>query len=177
MSGRTNPLREQRVVVGMAGDVGVAYGVRLLEVLRRMAVESHLVLTDAAAKALGPGADDVRRLADRVYDEANQAARISSGSFLTTGMVVAPCSARSLAAIVMGVATNLVYRAADVTLKERRPLVLGIPPSSWSEIDRENIARAAAIPGLAVERLEGPSEEVVAALLAHLGIGSNPSAG
>lgn len=177
MSVVNRDMRGQRIVVGMAGDLGVAYGVQLLEFLRVTPVESHLVLTRAAAAALGPAAEAVRGLAHRVYDEGNQAARIASGSFLTAGMVVVPCSSRALVAIVMGLATNLVYRAADVTLKEGRPLVLGMPAPALGALDRETMARAAAVPGLALERLQGPSEEVVAALLAHLALATSPSAG
>lgn len=163
-------MNECRIVVGMAGSQGVAYGVRLLEVLRETPVETHLVMGEVARGAIGADAAAVRGLADQVYAHANQAARISSGSFQTRGMIVVPCSVRSLAAISMGLATNLVYRAADVTLKEGRPLVLAVPPSSLSAIDLENIARASAVPGLAVQRLEGPVDEAVAALLDHFEI-------
>lgn len=160
---------KERVVVAFSGGRGLAYGVRLLEILRS-AAETHLVLGGAAAGALGAGADAVRSLADQVYAEGNQAARISSGSFLTRGMIVAPCDAGSLAAIVMGLATNLVYRAADVTLKERRPLVLGVPGSAMAGIGREMLARAAFVPGLVVMGLETEVDPAAALLLAQLGM-------
>jgi polyprenyl P-hydroxybenzoate/phenylacrylic acid decarboxylase-like protein len=160
----------ERVVVALSGGDGIAYGVRLLETLRGTA-ETHLVLGRAAAAALGADVDAVRALADQVYAEGNQAARISSGSFLTRGMIVAPCDAGSLAVIVMGLATNLVYRAADVTLKERRPLVVGVPAARLARVDRDILARAAAVPGLSVLPVEEPAGACVAALLARLGIG------
>jgi flavin prenyltransferase len=159
-----------RLVVGMAGEQGLDYGIGLLAALQATGVESHLVLTGTAAAALGDDVRAVRALADQAYAEANQAARISSGSFLTRGMVVVPCDARSLAAIALGLATNLVYRAADVTLKERRPLVLAAPSAARTGLERENIARAEAVPGLVVVSLEGVLEDAVAELLGHFGI-------
>lgn len=159
-----------RLVVGITGGRGIAFGVRLLETLAETPVETHLVLTKSATTALDADAEAVKALADQVYAEDNQAARISSGSFLTKGMVVVPCDSRSLAAIAMGLATNLVYRAADVTLKERRPLVLGLYLPTSTTIDRENISRASEVPGLAVLPLEGPVDAAVAALLAQFGI-------
>lgn len=160
---------KERVVVALSGGCGLAYGVRLLEILRS-AAETHLVVGRVAAAALGAGADDVSALADQVYAEGNQAARISSGSFLTRGMIVAPCDAGSLAAIVMGLATNLVYRAADVTLKEGRPLVLGMPATAMAGVGREMLARAAFVPGLVVLELETEIDPAAAVLLAQLGI-------
>jgi 4-hydroxy-3-polyprenylbenzoate decarboxylase len=160
-----------RTVVGIAAREQVAVGVRLLEALKAEGEEIHLVLTAAASAALGDEAKAVRALADRTYGEHNQAARISSGSFLTRGMVVAPCDAGSLAAIAMGLATNLVYRAADVTLKERRPLVLGLVGDEPGHAERENLERAAGVPGLVTLRLGASSGGAVDRLLAALGIG------
>jgi flavin prenyltransferase len=159
-----------RVVVGMTGSEGLEYGVRLLEVLQAMPVESHLVIDRVASAALGADKAAVRELADQVYAEGNQAARISSGSFLTRGMVVVPCSTGSLGAIVTGLATNLVYRAADVTLKDARPLVLGLSSRSLSSIDLENMSRASNVPGLAVLQLDERVDEAVASLLDQLGL-------
>lgn len=152
----------------MAAGEGVGYGVRLLEALRAAAVEVHLVLTPAGEAALGDDLPRVRALADQVYAHGNQAARISSGSFLTRGMVVAPCDGAALAAISLGLASNLVFRAADVTLKEQRPLVLGLVSSTPAAIERDHLARAAEVPGLAIVRLQGPEDDAVAALLARL---------
>ena len=117
-----------RLIVGISGASGTIYGVRLLELLRPLALETHLVMSRSAEIALAletglkPAA--VRALADVVHAVGDVAAPISSGSFLTSGMVVAPCSIRSMAEIASGVTTSLLTRAADVTLKERRRLVL-----------------------------------------------------
>jgi 4-hydroxy-3-polyprenylbenzoate decarboxylase len=117
-----------RLIVGITGASGAIYGIRALELLRRLAVETHLVLSQAAtitiAQETNYAVADVRALADVVHDRANIAASISSGSFLTEGMLIAPCSVRSMAEIATGVTTSLLTRAADVTLKERRRLVL-----------------------------------------------------
>ena len=119
----------RRVVVGISGASGAVYGVRLLQALRELGgIESHLVVSDAGWQNLRHELDlprpAVEALADVVHEVANVGARIASGSFLTEGMVVAPCSMRTLAAIAHGLGDNLLTRAADVTLKERRRLVL-----------------------------------------------------
>ena len=117
-----------RLVVGISGASGVILGVRLLETLRRMSVESHLVLSRAAEVTLAHETDlkvaDVRALASVHYSPADIGGAIASGSFRTLGMIVAPCSIRSMGEIATGVTSSLLTRAADVTLKERRPLVL-----------------------------------------------------
>ncbi|MGQ9369657.1 UbiX family flavin prenyltransferase [Azospirillum sp. ST 5-10] len=117
-----------RLVVGISGASGVILGVRLLETLRSLAVESHLVMSRAAEVTLAHETDlkvaDVRALADVSYPAADIGAAIASGSFRTMGMVVAPCSVRSMGEIASGVTSSLLTRAADVALKERRPLVL-----------------------------------------------------
>jgi len=117
-----------RLVVGISGASGVIYGVRLLELLRATPVETHLVMTRSAQITLAHETDykvaDVQALADVSYGPDDIAAAISSGSFGTVGMVVAPCSMRSLAEIAYGMTTHLLTRAADVVLKERRRLVL-----------------------------------------------------
>jgi 4-hydroxy-3-polyprenylbenzoate decarboxylase len=118
-----------RLVVGITGASGVIHGVRLLEVLREVPrLETHLVLTSAARQTLALetslSPDAVTALADAVYRPADIAAGPSSGSFRTVGMVVIPCSMKSLSGIANSYADNLLIRAADVTLKDRRPLVL-----------------------------------------------------
>jgi flavin prenyltransferase len=158
-----------RVVVGFAAADGLAYGLRLLETLADEDVETHVVVSREAAHALSGDGDRVRALAGQVYAPENQAARISSGSFLTRGMIVAPCSAGSVSAIVMGLATNLVYRAADVTLKEHRPLLLAVPSEDLERVPEDIRARAADVPGLGLVQLEGPAEEAALALAAQLG--------
>jgi 4-hydroxy-3-polyprenylbenzoate decarboxylase len=118
----------QRLIVGISGASGVVYGIRMLEALRALPVESHLVVTKAAEMTLayetGLKAAQVRALADRSYPAGDIGAAIASGSFRTLGMVVAPCSVRSMSEIATGVTSGLLTRAADVTLKERRRLVL-----------------------------------------------------
>jgi 4-hydroxy-3-polyprenylbenzoate decarboxylase len=159
--------------VGITGSEDLEYGVRLLEVLQTLPVESHLVIDSVASAALGPDEASVRELSDQVYGQANQAARISSGSFLTRGMVVVPCSTSSLGAIVIGLADNLVHRAADVTLKDGRPLVLGLTCRSLSPIDEENVGRASGVPGLTVRQLDESVDEAVASLIDQLGLFSD----
>ncbi len=118
-----------RVSVGLSGASGAIYGVRLLQVLRSVAeVETHLVMSQAARQTLSLETDlslrDVQALADVVHDARDIAASISSGSFKTAGMVILPCSIKTLSGIVNSYTDTLVTRAADVVLKERRPLVL-----------------------------------------------------
>ena len=117
-----------RLIVGISGASGIVYGVRLLEALRPLAVETHLVMTRTADMTLAYETDrkaaEIRELADAVYPIGDLGAAISSGSFRTLGMIVAPCSIRSMSEIATGVTSNLLTRAADVTLKERRRLVL-----------------------------------------------------
>ena len=119
----------RRIIVGISGASGAVYGVRLLRALRELGgVESHLVVSAAGWRTLhhelGLEPAAVNALADVVHDLANVGAAIASGSFAAHGMVVAPCSMRTLAAIAHGLADNLLTRAADVVLKERRRLVL-----------------------------------------------------
>ena len=117
-----------RLIVGISGASGVIYGARLLELLRPLAVETHLVITRAAEVTLALETDlkpaAVRARADVVHVIGDMAAPISSGSFQTIGMIVAPCSIRSMSEIATGVTSTLLTRAADVVLKERRRLVL-----------------------------------------------------
>jgi 4-hydroxy-3-polyprenylbenzoate decarboxylase len=120
--------RRKRIVVGISGASGVVYGVRLLEMLRALDVESHLVMSRSAQVTLAYETDhrlaDVRALADAHYPNADIGAAISSGSFRVDGMIVAPCSMKTLAEIATGNTGSLLSRAADVMLKERRRLVL-----------------------------------------------------
>ena len=117
-----------RLVVGISGASGVIYGVRLLELLKKLPVETHLVMSRSAELTLAYETDlkvsEVQALADAVYPVGDLGAALSSGSFRTMGMVVAPCSVRSLGEIAAGTGSSLLTRAADVTLKERRRLVL-----------------------------------------------------
>jgi polyprenyl P-hydroxybenzoate/phenylacrylic acid decarboxylase-like protein len=119
----------RRLIIGLSGSTGPHYGVRLLEVLRAQTdVETHVILSGAARKTIeyemGRDPDEVAALAHELHDERNIGASIASGTFVTDGMVVAPCSIKSLSAIANSYNDSLIARAADVCLKERRRLVL-----------------------------------------------------
>jgi 4-hydroxy-3-polyprenylbenzoate decarboxylase len=124
---------QRRLVVGITGASGVILGVRLLEALRPAPVETHLVLSPAARATIPQETDwkvtDILALADVVYNHADIGAAIASGSFHTDGMVVIPCSIKTLSAIANSYADDLISRAADVTLKEGRPLLLVVRES------------------------------------------------
>lgn len=121
-------MTKKRIVVGMSGATGPQYGIRILEVLRDLGVETHLVLSRASHRNIVLESDrtveEVEALADFRYDVEDVGAAIASGSFLTDGMVVAPCSVKTASAIAHSYNENLLIRAADVTLKERRRLVI-----------------------------------------------------
>ena len=137
----------RRLIVGITGASGTIYGVRLLERLQRLDVETHLVLSRWGARTLlhetSYTVAQVQRLATRSYASTDQGAPISSGSFLTMGMVVLPCSVKTLAAIAHGYGESLVPRAADVVLKERRRLVLAVREAPLHEIHLENMLKLA----------------------------------
>jgi flavin prenyltransferase len=136
-----------RLVVGISGASGVIYGVRLLEALKSLPIETHLVMTRTAEVTLAHETDlkvaTVHALADVTYKVDDLAAAISSGSFRTMGMVVAPCSMRSLGEIAGGIGSNLLTRAADVVMKERRRLVLLTRETPLHAIHLRNMARLA----------------------------------
>ncbi len=140
MGGQGAPIR---VVVGITGASGAAIGVRVLEVLAGTAVETHLVVSDGGRQTLeietGRSFTEVAALATAVHAQTDLAAPISSGSFPTVGMIVAPCSMRTLAGIRTGAGAGLLSRAADVTLKERRRLVLVAREAPLSAIHLENM--------------------------------------
>jgi 4-hydroxy-3-polyprenylbenzoate decarboxylase len=128
MDSRPSP---RRLVIGISGASGARYGIRLLQAVRQMpAVEAHLIITPAARLTIGAetdwSVDAVQALAARVYDDDDLAAPIASGSFPTAGMIVAPCSIKTLSAIAHSYAATLLVRAADVALKEGRPLLLAV---------------------------------------------------
>lgn len=124
-SSSSNP---RRLIVGISGASGIVYGVRILQVLQHSGIETHLVMSDSARMTLATELDmnvkEVESLASEVHNAKNIGATISSGSFKTMGMVVAPCSIKSLSEIAYGMTSGLLSRAADVVLKERRRLVL-----------------------------------------------------
>jgi 4-hydroxy-3-polyprenylbenzoate decarboxylase len=132
-----------RLIVGITGATGSVIGVWILQALRVLGVETHLVLSRWGRATLEMETDlsaaEVYVLADRVYGPGDQSAPIASGSFPTDGMIVAPCSMKTLAAIRMGFGDGLIPRAADVTLKERRRLVLVPRETPLSEIHLENM--------------------------------------
>ncbi|NND67299.1 MAG: UbiX family flavin prenyltransferase [Halioglobus sp.] len=118
----------KRIIVGISGASGIVYGVRVLELLREAGVESHLVVSKSAKLTLHHELEmnikDLEALADVVYPAQDVGAAIASGSFVTNGMLIAPCSVRTMSEIATGVTSTLLTRAADVVLKERRRLVL-----------------------------------------------------
>ena len=124
-SSSSNP---RRLIIGISGASGIVYGVRILQVLQHSDIETHLVMSDSARMTLATELDmsvkEVESLASEVHNAKNIGATISSGSFKTMGMVVAPCSIKSLSEIAYGMTSGLLSRAADVVLKERRRLVL-----------------------------------------------------
>lgn len=134
-----------RLIVGITGATGAIYGVRLLEMLREAAVETHLVISPWGRRTLlhetTYTVDQVQRLATVTYAPNDQGAAISSGSFLTMGMVIVPCSMRTLASVAHGLGDNLIHRAADVVLKERRKLLLAPREAPLNDIHLENMLK------------------------------------
>ena len=139
----TNP----RIIVGITGATGSIIGVRLLEVMRESGIETHLIMSKWGARTMvhetSRTVEAVSALASHAYNPNDQGAAVSSGSFLTNGMVIVPCSMRTLAAIATGQGEHLVHRAADVILKERRRLVLVVRESPLNEIHLENMLKLA----------------------------------
>lgn len=136
-----------RVVVAITGATGAIYGIRLLEVLREAQVETHLVISAWGQRTIELetpySVERVKGLASHCHAEGNQAAPISSGSFRHQGMVVAPCSMKTLAAVANGYASNLIHRAADVALKEHRKLILAVRETPLSVVHLENMLKMA----------------------------------
>ena len=137
----------KRLIVGITGATGAIFGIRLLQALQAASVESHLIISKWGLQTVEHETSytlqQVRDLATVCYEQANMGAAVSSGSFLTEGMVIAPCSVRTLAAIAHGTGDHLVHRAADVILKERRRLVLLVRETPLSEVHLENMLKLA----------------------------------
>ena len=137
--------KSTRLIVGITGATGTIFGVRLLQMLYGSGVETHLVMSKWGQRTLVHetqySVKDVQHMATESYPIGDQGAAISSGSFTTLGMVVAPCSMGTLAAIAHGLGSNLIHRAADVMLKERRKLVLVVRESPLNEIHLENMLK------------------------------------
>jgi flavin prenyltransferase len=135
----------RRLIIGMTGSTGAIFGIRLLEALKNSAIETHLIISKWAQRTIEHETsyklEDVRALANVVHSQGDMGASISSGSFLTEGMVVAPCSVRTLAGIANGYGEHLVHRAADVVLKERRRLILLVRETPLSEVHLENMLK------------------------------------
>ncbi|MDT4953541.1 MAG: flavin prenyltransferase [Acidobacteriota bacterium] len=134
-----------KLIVGLTGATGTIFGVRLLQILEGTGVETHLVMSKWAMRTLLHETvytvEEVQQMATHFYPPGDQGAPISSGSFLTDGMIVAPCSMKTLAAIAHGMGDNLIHRAADVILKERRKLVLMVRESPFNDIHLENMLK------------------------------------
>jgi flavin prenyltransferase len=139
----TKESRPKRIVVGITGATGTVYAVRLLEVLRDLGVETHLIISKWALTTLKYETDktesDIHELASRSYAARDMTAPIASGSFLHDGMIIVPCSMKTLAAVRIGFGDDLIARAADVTLKERRTLMIVARETPLSDIHLENM--------------------------------------
>jgi 4-hydroxy-3-polyprenylbenzoate decarboxylase len=133
------------IVVGITGSTGVIYGIRLLEVLKKLNIKTHLVISEWGEKCIPMETDytaaSVKSLATATSDEKNMASSISSGTHRTDGMIVAPCSMKTLSAIATGYDNTLVARAAGVTIKESRRLILMVRESPFSAIHLENMLK------------------------------------
>ncbi|MFQ5573626.1 MAG: UbiX family flavin prenyltransferase [Nitrosopumilaceae archaeon] len=136
-----------KLIVGITGSTGVIYGIRLLETLKKLNVETHLIMSEWATKCLGMetkySPDQVKSLATTFSDEHNMAASVSSGTHKVDGMIVAPCSMKTLSSIANGYDETLVARAAAVTIKEGRKLVLMVRETPLSAINLENMLKLA----------------------------------
>lgn len=142
----------KRIIVGITGATGVIYGIRLLEALKHTKIETHLILSDAGKKNILIETDlkikDVERLVSQVHDIGNLGASISSGSFRTDGMVIVPCTIKTLSGVANSYNDNLIVRAADVVLKERRKLILVVRETPLHKGHLELMSRVADIGGI-----------------------------
>jgi flavin prenyltransferase len=174
----------RRLIIGMTGSTGAIFGIRLLEALKNSAIETHLIISKWAQRTIEHETpykvEDVRALASVVHSQGDMGASLSSGSFLTEGMVVAPCSVRTLAGIANGYGEHLVHRAADVVLKERRRLILLVRETPLSEVHLENMLKLARMGVLIVppvpafynhpQTVDDVVNHIVARVLDQLGI-------
>ncbi|MGH8807382.1 MAG: UbiX family flavin prenyltransferase [Noviherbaspirillum sp.] len=151
---------DKRLIIAITGATGAVYGVRLLQVLRETpGIETHLLISDAGVlnlhQELDMGRKDVEALADVVHNVRDIGASIASGSFQSEGMIVAPCSMRTLASIALGLSDNLITRAADVTLKERRRLVLMVRETPFNLAHLRNMTAVTEMGGVIFPPLPG----------------------
>lgn len=134
------------LIIGISGASGAGYGIRLLEILKKMEIKTHLIMTKAAEEIIQTETDYdleyVKKLAANVWDEKDFSAPIASGSYKTAGMIIAPCSMKTLGQIANGISDNLLVRAADVCLKEERKLVLMVRETPFNLIHLENMVTA-----------------------------------
>lgn len=164
----------RRLVVGISGASGVIYGVRLLEVLKELKIETHLIMSPAAKITITSETDyspvAVEKMATKVHKFNDIAATVSSGSFLTDGMAVIPCSMHTLGAIASGITDNLLTRVADVTMKENRKLVLVPRETPLSYIHIENLARVSRAGALIVPAMPAfyPRPKKIEEIVDHL---------
>tara|TARA_A100001037_G_scaffold180139_1_gene161527 strand:+ start:369 stop:968 length:600 start_codon:yes stop_codon:yes gene_type:complete len=167
------PGEPRRLIVGISGATGIVYGVRLLEVLHDTDVESHLVVTRPGLMTLGYETDmrrdELFALADKVYAANDIGAAISSGSMITLGMIVAPCAVKSAAEIASGATQTLLTRAADVTLKERRRLVLMVRESPLHTGHLQTLTRASEIGAIVMPPMPAfyPRPETIEDMVDH----------
>ncbi len=174
----------ERIIVGISGSSGSILGVRFLEVLKKMGIETHLIITETAKKLIEHETKykvrDVEKLASKVYDNSDFFAKIASGSFQTKGMVVIPCSMKTLGGIASGYSDNLLLRAADVCLKEKRKLILVTRETPLSYIHIENMRKVSLAGGVILppvmtlyskpKRIEEMVDHIVGKVLDSLGI-------
>jgi 4-hydroxy-3-polyprenylbenzoate decarboxylase len=177
----------EKLIVGISGSSGSILGIRLLEVLKKMRIETHLIITETAKKLIEHEtkykAKDVEALASKVYDNKDFFASVASGSFRTLGMVVIPCSMKTLGGIASGYSDNLLLRAADVCLKERRKLVLVTRETPLSYIHIENMRRVTLAGGIVLppimtlyskpKKIDDMVNHIMGKVLDSLGIGND----
>lgn len=143
----------KKIIVSITGTSGAIYGIRLLEILRRCGVEIHLIISKSANLTIATetsfSINDIKKLADYVYHPNDIGAKISSGSFKVNGLIIAPCSMKTLSAIASGLENNLIMRSAGVIIKEQKKLALIVRETPLSAIHLENMLKLARI-GVAI---------------------------
>ncbi len=177
----------RKITVAMSGASGSVLAVRLLEELKKMGIKTYLIVSEPAGQILehetGKTVKDLRNLATKTYDNKDFFASVASGSFRTDGMVIIPCSMKTLAGVASGYSDNLMLRAADVCLKERRKLVLVTREMPLSQIHTENMARVSSAGGIILppvmtfysgpKDINGHVNHVIGKVLDSLGIGND----
>ncbi|GAB6179826.1 UbiX family flavin prenyltransferase [Desulfotomaculum defluvii] len=176
-----------RIVVGITGATGAIYGIQMLELLRTLGVETHLIISNWGRRTIEletkQSIEKIATLATCIYEEHDQAAAVSSGSFIHQGMVIVPCSMKTLSSVANGYADNLISRAADVTIKESRRLILVTRETPLSPIHLENMLKLARL-GVTImppspafyhkpQTIEDIVQHTTARILDHLGIEHN----